>query len=98
MVFCNWVIVDGFVGLIGIVGFKVEVDCYYFYVLYVCLWVYCMLIYWVFKELNGVIGYFVVNWFMGEYGWSFDRDDIGEGGDDFFGLSYFYEIYLKVNL
>lgn len=36
---------DGFVGLGGEIGFKVELGCYYFYVLLVCLWVYCIFIF-----------------------------------------------------
>lgn len=96
--FCNWIIVDGFVGLSGEGGFEVESGCYYLYVFYVCLWVYCMLIFCVFKGLNDYIIVFVVYFDMLSEGWIFEDDFDGMMGDMLFGKLFLCDIYIIVDL
>ena len=39
----------------------------------------------------------VVHWFMGENGWTFEKDPDGLVGDKLFGSKFMYEIYLKAD-
>ncbi len=96
-VFRNWVTADGSAGPTGNGGFKAEAGRYHLYVSYACPWAHRTLIYRALKELDGAIGYSVVNWFMGEHGWTFEKDDKGEGGDELFESDYLFEIYQKAN-
>lgn len=75
-----------------------ESKCYYLYVLFVCLWVYCMFIGCKFKGLEGYIGVLVVYLLMGREGWIFENLDgfVFCIGDLLFGKQNLYEVYIEV--
>jgi len=70
--FRNWVTADGSAGPTGDGGFKAEAGRYHLYVSYACPWAHRTLIFRVLKGLEGMISLSVVNWHMGERGWTFE--------------------------
>ena len=91
----NWVTPDGAPGPSGEGGFKAEPGRYHLYVAYACPWAHRTLIYRALKGLEDMISVSVVDWFMGENGWTFK--DRGEDivGDDLFSKDFLYQVYLK---
>ena len=91
----NWVTPDGEPGPSGEGGFKAEPGRYHLYVAYACPWAHRTLIYRALKGLEDMIPVSVVDWFMGENGWTFT--DRGEGivGDDLFSKDFLYQVYLE---
>ena len=93
--FRNWVTPDGAPGLTGDGGFAAESGRYHLYVSYACPWAHRTLIYRALKGLEDMISVSVVDWLMGENGWTFkDRGD-GIAGDDLFGKDFLYQVYLE---
>jgi putative glutathione S-transferase len=69
--FRNWITADGSAGPTGEGGFKAEAGRYHLYVSYACPWAHRTLIFRALKGLESMISLSVVNWHMGERGWTF---------------------------
>ena len=67
----HWITPDGAPGPSGEGGFRAEAGRYHLYVSLACPWAHRTLIFRKLKGLEGMISLSVVNWFMGEEGWSF---------------------------
>ena len=74
--FRSWITADGSAGPSGDGGFKAEPDRYHLYVSYACPWAHRTLIYRVLKGLEDMISLSVVDWFMGEAGWTFNNAEL----------------------
>ncbi len=74
--FRSWITADGSPGPSGDGGFKAEPDRYHLYVSYACPWAHRTLIYRVLKGLEDMISVSVVDWFMGEVGWTFKNAEL----------------------
>lgn len=74
--FRSWITADGSPGPSGDGGFKAEPDRYHLYVSYACPWAHRTLIYRVLKGLEDMISVSVVDWFMGEVGWTFKNSEL----------------------
>ncbi|MEE8248829.1 MAG: glutathione S-transferase family protein [Gammaproteobacteria bacterium] len=74
--FRSWITADGSPGPSGGGGFKAESDRYHLYVSYACPWAHRTLIYRVLKGLEDMISLSVVDWFMGEVGWTFKNAEL----------------------
>lgn len=94
--FRNWVTADGEPGPTGEGGFKAEPGRYHLYVSLACPWAHRTLIFRHLKGLESMIDVSVVNWFMGEHGWTFD-DGPGVVPDPVNDAKRLYEIYLKAD-
>lgn len=94
--FRNWITADGSAGASGDGGFKAEAGRYHLYVSYACPWAHRALIFRALKGLEEMISVSVVNWFMGENGWTFTVG--GETEDGLFGLDFMHQIYTKADL
>ena len=70
--FRNWVTASGEPGPSGAGGFKAEPGRYHLDVSLACPWAHRTLIFRRLKGLEGMISLSVVNWFLGERGWTFD--------------------------
>jgi putative glutathione S-transferase len=90
--FRNWVTPDGSAGPTGEGGFAAEAGRYHLYVSLACPWAHRTLIFRKLKGLEATIGLSVVNWHMGENGWTF-AEGPGVVVDPVRGASYLYEIY-----
>ncbi|ELR97410.1 glutathione S-transferase family protein [Gloeocapsa sp. PCC 73106] len=71
-------------------------DRYHLYVSYACPWAHRTLIFRQLKGLEKVISVSVVNWYMGEEGWSF-APGAGVTGDNLYGFEYLHQIYTKAD-
>jgi putative glutathione S-transferase len=94
--FRNWVTPDGSPGPTGEGGFPAEPGRYHLYVSLACPWAHRTIILRKLKELEGVISMSVVSWYMGDQGWTFDRDT-GSTGDSENGKSKLQDIYLAAD-
>lgn len=94
--FRNWVTADGSAGPTGQAGFKAEPGRYHLYVSLACPWAHRTLIFRRLKELEKMIDVSVVNWFMGEHGWTFEKGP-GVVPDAIHGVDKLYELYLKAD-
>ncbi len=94
--FRNWVTADGSPGPTGAGGFAAESGRYHLYVSYACPWAHRTLIFRALKGLESMIDVSVVNWFMGDFGWTFEPGP-GVVADPIFDASYMYEIYVKAD-
>ncbi|MEE9571039.1 MAG: glutathione S-transferase family protein [Gammaproteobacteria bacterium] len=74
--FRSWITADGSAGPSGDGGFKAEPGRYHLYVSYACPWAHRTLIYRVLKGLEDMISLSVVDWFMGEVGWTFNNAEL----------------------
>lgn len=92
----NWITADGSAGPSGEGGFKAEPGRYHLYVSLACPWAHRTLIFRRLKGLEKMISISVVNSYMGEHGWTFDRET-GANGDDLYGLDYLYQLYQKAD-
>lgn len=91
--FRNWITVDGSPGPSGTGGFKAEPGRYHLYVSYACPWAHRTLIFRKLKKLEDIISYSVVHPFMGDKGWSFDKNFSGATGDENYQKAFMYELY-----
>ncbi|NEP19728.1 MAG: glutathione S-transferase family protein [Leptolyngbya sp. SIO4C1] len=94
--FRNWVTADGSAGPEGKDGFKAEPGRYHLYVSYACPWAHRTLIFRALKGLEEMIDLSVVNWLMGENGWSFEPGP-GVIPDPIHQADYLREIYVKAD-
>lgn len=94
--FRNWITPDGSAGPSGVSGFKAEAGRYHLYVSYACPWASRVLIMRKLKGLEEMISLSVVNYYMGENGWTFEegKDVIP---DPIINANYLYEIYAHVD-
>ncbi|MEG0256560.1 glutathione S-transferase family protein [Vagococcus sp.] len=94
--FRNWITPDGSAGPSGVSGFKAEAGRYHLYVSYACPWASRALIMRKLKGLEEMISLSVVNYYMGENGWTFEegKDVIT---DPIINANYLYEIYAHVD-
>ncbi len=90
--FRNWVTEDGSAGPTGEGGFKAESGRYHLYVSYACPWAHRTLIFRALKGLEEAVSVSVVNWFMGEYGWTFEAAD-GVIPDTINNSQYLHQVY-----
>lgn len=90
--FRNWITADGAAGPTGEGGFKAEPGRYHLYVSHACPWAHRTLIFRMLKGLDGMISLSVVNWFMGEDGWTFDAAD-GVIPDSVNNAQFFHQVY-----
>lgn len=88
----NWITPDGAPGPSGEGGFRAEAGRYHLYVSLACPWAHRALIFRKLKGLEGMISLSVVNWFMGEEGWSFAPGP-GVIPDPIFGARAMHEVY-----
>lgn len=94
--FRNWVTADGSPGVAGSGGFKAETGRYHLYVSYACPWAHRTLIFRALKGLESMISLSVVNWYMGENGWTFEPAE-GVIPDPIHGAKYLHEVYTKAD-
>ena len=98
--FRNWVTADGSAGSKNKGGdkdgFKAEPGRYHLYVSYACPWAHRALIFRALKGLEEMIDISVVNWFMGENGWSFEPGP-GVIPDPINQASFLREVYTKAD-
>lgn len=92
----NWITADGSAGPSGESGFKAEPGRYHLYVSLACPWAHRTLIFRRLKGLEKMISVSVVHSYMGEHGWTFDREP-GASGDELYGLDYMYQLYQKAD-
>jgi len=93
-IFRNWITPDGSPGPSGAGGFRAEPGRYHLYVSLACPWAHRTLIFRRLKGLEGLIGLSVVNWHMGDDGWTFQPGP-GVIPDSVNGATLFYELYVK---
>ena len=94
--FRNWITADGRPGSSGRGGFKAEAGRYLLYVSLACPWAHRTLIFRRIKGLEAMIGVSVVNWHMGEQGWSF-ADGPGVIPDPVANAQYMHEVYTRAD-
>ena len=94
--FRNWITKDGLKGPSGKGGFKAEPGRYHLYVSYACPWAHRTLIFRALKGLEDMISLSVVDWFMGEDGWTFHDAD-GIIPDTVNGAAYLRQVYTKAD-
>mgnify|MGYP002632904642 CR=1 FL=1 len=92
--FLNWVTVDGSPGPSGVGGYRAEAGRYHLYVCHACPWAHRTMILRAVKGLEDAIGVSVVNWFMGEQGWSFEPGD-GVVPDPVWNVRFLHELYSR---
>jgi glutathionyl-hydroquinone reductase len=88
----NWVTRDGSPGPTGRGGYRAEAGRYHLYIARACPWAHRTMIVRSLKGLEGMISFSVVNWLMGERGWTFDPGP-GVTEDHVNGARYLYEVY-----
>jgi len=94
--FRNWITPDGAPGPTGKGGFAGERGRYHLYVSLACPWAHRTLIFRALKGLESAISLSVVNWLMGDQGWTFEPAP-GVIPDCLSGAKRLYEIYLRAN-
>ncbi len=77
-------------------GFKAEPGRYHLYVSLACPWAHRTLIFRKLKKLEDVISVSVVDPFMGENGWTFQKQD-GATGDTLYGLDFLHQVYTRAD-
>ncbi|MDP7239528.1 MAG: glutathione S-transferase family protein, partial [Candidatus Latescibacteria bacterium] len=87
---------DGSAGPTGVGGFKAEPGRYHLYVSHACPWAHRTMIFRALKGLEDKISVSIVNWFMGEDGWTFDEAD-GVIADPINDAAFMYQIYTAAN-
>jgi putative glutathione S-transferase len=92
----NWVTPDGSPGPSGEGGFVAESGRYHLYISLACPWAHRTVIYRRLKALESAVSMSVTSWYMGEDGWTFDKDT-GSSGDPVNGAQKLQDIYLRAN-
>lgn len=88
--FRNWVTSD------GSSDFPAEAGRYHLYVAWACPWAHRALIFRKLKGLEEIIGLSVVDWYMGEQGWTFrEREDTIP--DTVNGAQHMHQVYTKAD-
>ncbi len=77
-------------------GFKAEPGRYHLYVSLACPWAHRTLIFRKLKKLEDVISVSVVDPFMGENGWTFQKQD-GATCDTLYGLDFLHQVYTRAD-
>ena len=90
--FRDWVTADGSAGPTGEGGFAAEAGRYHLYVSLACPWAHRTLIFRKLKGLEAMIGLSVVNWHLGDEGWTF-APGRGVVPDPVRGARRLYELY-----
>lgn len=90
--FRRWITPDGKPGPDGQEALPAAKGRYHLYVSYACPWAHRTLIFRALKGLDDLISISVVNWFMGERGWTFAPGP-GVIPDPLYGAEYLHEIY-----
>ncbi|MFQ5973911.1 MAG: glutathione S-transferase family protein, partial [Alphaproteobacteria bacterium] len=90
--FRNWITATGEPGPSGVGGFAAEPGRYHLYVSLACPWAHRTLIVRRLKEMEDIVSRSVVNWRMGEHGWTF-APGRGVVPDPVFGARYLHQIY-----
>lgn len=96
--FRNWVTATGEPGPSGSGGFKAETNRYHLYISLACPWAHRTLIFRTLKGLKNIVPVSVVDPLMLENGWEFHPQaerTAGATGDDLFGSSALWEIYVR---
>lgn len=93
--FRNWVTADGSAGPSGVGGFKAEAGRYHLYISHACPWAHRAMIFRALKGLDHMITVCVVDWFMGENGWTFSAG--GDTADQLNGCDFMHQIYTKAD-
>ena len=91
--FRNWITPDGSPGPSGEGGFSADTGRYHLYVSLACPWAHRTVIVRHLKRLESVISLSVTSWYMGDTGWTFDKET-GSSGDSVNGKEKLSEIYL----
>jgi glutathionyl-hydroquinone reductase len=94
--FRNWITPDGAPGPTGKGGFAAGRGRYHLYVSLACPWAHRTLIFRALKGLESAISLSVVNWLMGDEGWTFEPAP-GVIPDSVSGAKRLYQIYLRAN-
>ncbi len=94
--FRNWVTRDGEPGPDGEGGFKAQPGRYHLYVSLACPWAHRTLIFRLLKGLESMIDVSVVNWLMGEEGWTFEPGP-GVVPDSINDARRLYQVYLAAD-
>ncbi len=92
----DWVTPDGRPAEGRTRGFKAEPGRYHLYVSLACPWAHRTLILRKLKKLEEVVSVSVVNPFMGENGWTFQKEE-GATGDTLYGLDFLYQVYTRAD-
>jgi putative glutathione S-transferase len=90
--FRNWITKDGSPGSSGEGGFEAEIGRYHLYISYACPWAHRALIFRALKGLEKIVSISVVNWFMGDNGWTFEAAD-GVIPDTVNNARYLHQVY-----
>ncbi|MGP2493487.1 glutathione S-transferase family protein [Mesorhizobium sp. PUT5] len=77
-------------------GFKAEPGRYHLYVSLACPWAHRTLIFRKLKKLEDIISVSVVDPFMGENGWTFQKQD-GATGDTLYGFEFLHQVYTRAD-
>lgn len=91
--FRNWITPDGSAGPSGIGGFKAEAGRYHLYISHACPWAHRTMIFRALKGLETMISVSVVDWFMGENGWTFTADSETADRENY--CDFLHQIYTK---
>lgn len=94
--FRSWITAEGGPGPSGDAGFAAEKDRYHLYISLACPWAHRVLIVRALKGLADFLPLSVVDWHMGEHGWTF-REREGVVPDPVFGADYLHQIYTKAD-
>ncbi|MEM9734461.1 MAG: glutathione S-transferase family protein [Pseudomonadota bacterium] len=90
--FRNWVTADGSAGPSGEGGFKAEAGRYQLYISHACPWANRAAIFRKLKSLEEAISLSVVDWFMGDEGWTFGEEGT-ETRDTENGFARMHQVY-----
>lgn len=74
-----------------------ETGRYHLYISYACPWAHRTMIYRELKGLSPHISFSVVHPDMLEFGWTFEKDSDGKGGDDLYDFIYLHQLYQKAD-
>jgi len=94
--FRSWITADGSAGPSGEAGFKAEAGRYHLYISHACPWAHRTMIFRALKGLEEMISVSVVNWLMGDQGWTF-QDGPGVVSDTVNKADFLHQVYVDAN-